>query len=373
MMSARLTVIALLSAASVGSARAADGGGKALELCIETARGADTACAKLTDDPTQRLQCFNKARDAQLDCLEHALAEMPTGTAAFEDRSGTPQPQPPASTAASDAPVQAAPKEGSQDSSQESTRGNAQGSRDANASSSEPPSGSIPPKEPVSAAQATPETVPSPAPSPEPPSATTPPKEATSAAQATPEAAPSSAPSPLPKAEAAPAQPEIPKASVRHVRQPESRWVVSETTSPVDYSPLLTAVIRPTSGLPGGPVSLAVRCRGGQTALLIRTEGTWHATRKNALPVDFQINDQSTVRQTWTLSADAKIATYADDAVELLRSLPDGARLSVGVPDGSDAHQQATFLLTAWDAIRTRIEVACKWPKMTEQASSGKR
>ena len=373
MMSARLTMIALLTAASVGGVRAADGGGKGLELCIETARGADTACAKLTDDPTQRLQCFNKARDAQLDCLEHALAETPTGTTASEDRSATPQPQPPASTASSDAPVQMAPKEGSRDISQEGTPGNTQGSRDANASSSEPPSGSIPPKEPVSAAQATPETVPSPAPSPEPPSATASPKEATSAAQATPEAAPSPAPSPTPKAEAAPAQPEMPKASARQARPPESRWVVSETTSPVDYSPLLTAVIRPTSGSPGGPVSFAVRCRGGQTALLIRTEGTWHATRKNALAVDFQINDQSTARQAWTLAADAKIATYADDPVELLRSLPDGARLSIGVPDGADAHQQATFLLIGWDAIRTRIETACRWPKMTEHASSGKR
>jgi hypothetical protein len=369
MMSARLPVIALLTAASVGGARAADGGGKGLELCIETARSADTACAKLTDDPAQRLQCFGKARDAQLACLEHALAETPTGATASEDRSSTSQLEPPASTASSDAPVQAAPNAEARDSSQARTPGTTQGSRDATAPSSEPTSGSIPPKEPTSAAQATPQT----APSPEPPSATTPPTQATSAAQAATEAAPSPAPSPPPKAEAVAAQPEMPTASARPARPPESRWVVSETTSPVDYSPLLTAVIRPTSGSPGGPVSLAVRCRGGQTLLLIRTEGTWHATRKNALPVDFQINDQSAVRQTWTLSADAKIATYADDAVELLRSLPDGARLSVGVPDGSEAHQQATFLLTAWDAIRARIEVACKWPKMTEHASSGKR
>jgi len=371
MIRARLIISALLTAASVGSARAAGGDGKGLELCIETARSADTACAKLTNDPTQRLECFSKARDAQLECLEHALAATRTGTTASEDRSGTSQPEPPASTASRDAPLQAAPTENSQKSSQESAPDSTQGSREPTSSSSEPPSGSIPPKEPVDAAQAIPKAVPSPAP--EAPSATTSPKEPTSAAQATPEAVPSPAPSPTPAAATAAVQSEMPKASARQARPPESRWLVSETTSPIDYSPLLTAVIRPTSSSPGGPVSLAVRCRGGQTALLIRTEGTWHATRRNALPVDFQINDQSTVRQTWILSADARIATYADDAVELLRSLPDGARLSVSVSDGADAHQQATFLLTGWDAIRTRIEMACKWPKMTEQASSGKR
>jgi hypothetical protein len=70
------------------------------------------------------------------------------------------------------------------------------------------------------------------------------------------------------------------------------------------------------------------------------------------------------------LSADAKIASYADDPVELLRSLPDGARLTVSVTDGAE---QATFLLGGWDAIRKRVETACKWPKATDEASSGKR
>jgi len=32
----------------------------------------------------------------------------------------------------------------------------------------------------------------------------------------------------------------------------------------------------------------------------------------------------------WTVSADGKTASYKDDAVELLRSLPEGARLKIG-------------------------------------------
>ena len=418
MMSSRLILIALLATTSAGGARAAEAGGNRLDRCIETARNTDATCSKLTEDPAQRLRCFNQARDAQLDCLEHALAETPTGTAAADDRSGTPQPDQPASSASNAPPSQATPsKENSQPNSQDASQANArkasqenalastQGKNDARSSSSEQPSGSIPPKEPVSAAQATRETAPSPAPSPEPPSVSTPPKEPVAAARATPEAVPSTAPSPEPRGvttppkepaaaaqavlEASPSpapsatpapaaataavQPETPKPSAQRAKAVESRWVVSETMSPVDYRPFVTAVIRPTSSSPGGPVSLAVRCWGGQTELLIRTEGTWHATRRNALPVDFQINDQSTARQTWTLSADARIATYGSDPIELLRSLPDGAQLSIGVPDGTNARQQATFLLSGWDAIRKRVEAACKWPAATEQASSGKR
>jgi hypothetical protein len=372
-MSARLIVIALLVAGTAGSARAAEAFGIELELCIQAARDADENCAKLTDDPNQRLQCFQKARGSQLDCLEHALADAPAGNITSEDHTGTALPEPPAATGSTAAVSPAAPSEESpQASTQKPSREKApdsteprgtQGNREAN--SPEPAGGGAVPKE----------------------STTEPAKEPASTAQVTPEAVPSPLPSAKPAAEAATAavQPDAPKkddarpdgkpdgnarSAGLQAKPLESRWVVSETASPVDYSPLLTAVIRPTSGSPGGPVSLAIRCRGGQTALLIRTERIWHPTRRNAIPVDFQINDQSMVRQNWTLSADGKIASYSDDPVELLKSLPEGARLTFKVTDGAE---QAIFVLAGWDAIRKRAETACKWPKTTDEASSGKR
>jgi len=353
MTAAKYIVIALVVAGSVGGTRAADGNGIELELCIQTARDADATCTKLTDDPTQRLECFRRARGAQLDCLEHALAEVYPGTAISADHSGVAHFEPPASTGSTDA-LQRKSQGNSQANSRETSQENSKASQETAAGA-------------ASAAQAAPEVASAPAP------ATTPAAESTTAA------VPSDPPKETPKeaskeevkdahktdAKTEEAQPAKPQA-----KPSESNWVVSETKSPVDYSPLLIAVIRPMSSSPGGPVSLAIRCRGGQTALLIRTERIWHATRRNALPVDFQINGQSTLRQNWTLSADARIASYADDPVELLRSLPDGARLTVSV---TDAAEQATFLLAGWDAIRKRVETACKWPKATNEASSGKR
>lgn len=47
-------------------------------------------------------------------------------------------------------------------------------------------------------------------------------------------------------------------------------WVVSETTSPVDYSPLVTALIRSTSQVKDAPNTLTIRCRGQA-----RTDGAW--------------------------------------------------------------------------------------------------
>src|SRR6266581_3990179 len=45
----------------------------------------------------------------------------------------------------------------------------------------------------------------------------------------------------------------------------DTDWIVSETTSPVDYSPLVTAVIRSTTSLQDAPNTLVIRCLGPRT------------------------------------------------------------------------------------------------------------
>jgi hypothetical protein len=171
----------------------------------------------------------------------------------------------------------------------------------------------------------------------------------------------------------APASPHEPPASAQN--QPaDAAWVVSETTSPVDYSPLITAVIHSTASVKDAPNTLAVRCRGSRTELLLRTEGAWRASRASEVQVDHQINEQPFVRLQWTVSADGKTASYKDDAVELLRSLPEGARLKISVFARQEGPgQEATFQLTGWDGVRKKIGLACRWPPTADKMSLGKR
>jgi hypothetical protein len=156
-------------------------------------------------------------------------------------------------------------------------------------------------------------------------------------------------------------------------KPPDTNWVVSETMSPIDYSPLITAAIRSTSSEKDAPDILTIRCRQLRTELVLRTEGTWHISRASEVQVDYRINDQSVVSLQLAGSADGKAATYKDDAVNLLRSLPEGARLKINVFDGPGPGHGATFQLTGLDAIRKKIAVACKWPPMADKMSSGKR
>ena len=171
----------------------------------------------------------------------------------------------------------------------------------------------------------------------------------------------------------APASRNEPPAGSAQNQPSDTAWLVSETTSPVDYSPLITAVIHSISSVKDAPSTLAVRCRGLRTELLLRTEGKWRASRTSEVQVDYQINDQPFVRLQWTVSADGATASYKDDAVELLRSLPEGARLKISVFDGRGRGQEATFQLAGLDSVRKRIGLACKWPPTADKVSSGRR
>jgi hypothetical protein len=325
-----------------------------LELCIKTARDADTTCGKLMNAPTQRVECFRKARGTELDCLERALADVAPELAAPEKHSAASPANSAANTGSSGA------------TSRDKVEGNMQG---ATSQESKAPLATAPrsaePGDAATSAQAAPEAPLAPGPT------------ATPVAESKTAAVRSDAPKETAKENAKENSKETvtettktnSKTSGAQASPAESSWVVSETTSPVDYRPQLAAVIQPTSSTQDGASSLAVRCRAGRTELILRTEGTWHAARDNAMPVDRQINDLAAVRQKWIL-ADAKSATYADDAIELLRSLPDGARLTFGVPDGANARHDATFLLAGWDIVRKRVETACNWPKAINEASS---
>jgi hypothetical protein len=141
----------------------------------------------------------------------------------------------------------------------------------------------------------------------------------------------------------------------------------------VDYSPLITAVIHSTSSMKDAPNTLAVRCRGLRTELLLGTEGTWRATRASEVHVNYQINDQAPVRLQWTVSADGKTVSYKDDAVGFLRLLPEGAQLKINVFDRQGLGQEATFQLTGLDSVRKKIGLACKWLSTVDKMSPGKR
>jgi hypothetical protein len=144
--------------------------------------------------------------------------------------------------------------------------------------------------------------------------------------------------------------------------EPAARsWIVSETMSPVDYSPIISATTSSQPVAKDAPASFIIRCRGQRTDVLVSTEGSWRASRANEMQVDLRVNDQPALRTQWIASSDGRTAIFKDDAVRFLRSLSDGGQIIVSVSDWQGVAHEASFQLTGLDPIRQKIAVACKW------------
>jgi Type VI secretion system VasI, EvfG, VC_A0118 len=282
-MRAPLIAIMLSTVSAAVCAQSADQTVTGLKACFELARGADAICAKPENDAVQRLDCLQKARTAQLECLAQIPPETSAGYAPAEKIIGAGKPEKPSGTA-----------------SAELSAGTVSVDKPTAAISTDRPARAVP------------------------------------------------------------------------SRATGPNWVVSQTTSPIDYSPLITAAIRLPVSAKHAPDTLAIRCRGRRTELLVRTGGTWRASRAGEVRIEYQINDQSVVKQRWTASADGRTAIYKDDAVEFLQSLPEGAQLKINVLDGPEPGQEATFQLAGLDAVREKIAAACSWAPVTSKVSSEK-
>jgi hypothetical protein len=344
MMRALLIATVLSAAGGAVCAQTGNAAPTGMESCFQSARGADSICSNPANDAVQRLDCLQKARATLLQCLEHVPQEIAAGSAFSEKAAGKVTSETPSATAPPELPTATVvpDKPPAAVSSDKST---------AAASSDKPAAG-------VSADKPAADTT----------AAVSSDKPAGAASADTPSAAVS------PDKPAAAASPDLPVRAVEIAPKPrDPNWIISETTSPVDYAPVMTAAIRLPFTVKHAPNTFAIRCRGGRTELLARTEGTWRASRTREVQVDYQINDQPLVKLTWTASPDGKTAIYRDDAVGLLQSLPDGARLKINVLDEPGPSHDATFQLAGLDAVREKIAVACKWPPAANKISSEKR
>ena len=359
MMRALLIATVLSAAGGAVCAQPGNAAPTGMESCFQSARGADSICSNPSNDAIQRLDCLQRARTTLLQCLEQVPQEIATGTASSEKAagkvtsetpSGTAPPELPTATVVPDKPAAAV-------SSDKSTA----------AASSDKPTAADTPTAAVSADRPSAE-MPTAAISSDKPAAPALPDKPTAAALPD---KPGAAVSP--DKPAAAASPDLPARAVDIAPKPrDPNWIISETTSPVDYAPVMTAAIRLPFTVKHAPNTFAIRCRGGRTELLVRTEGTWRASRTREVQVDYQVNDQPLVKLTWTASPDGKTAIYRDDAVGLLQSLPDGGRLKISVLDEPGPIHDATFQLTGLDAVREKIAVACKWPPAANKVSSEK-
>ena len=140
-------------------------------------------------------------------------------------------------------------------------------------------------------------------------------------------------------------------------------WIISETTSPVDYQPQVAALTTTRPSSPDAPSSLAIHCRAHRTELIVSTTGSWKSAPDNDVKVEYRINQQPPVEQRWKAAETGKSLAFTGDVVRFLRAMPDGGQILVKVYAGKGPPYESTFQLVGLDSVRRKIATACNWPQ----------
>jgi len=136
-------------------------------------------------------------------------------------------------------------------------------------------------------------------------------------------------------------------------------WIVSETTSPVNYTPIITATAYSRGG-DGNPMRLSIHCRGGRTELAISGPAVPGGGADSA--ISYRINDGQPVQLAAGPPSFGAGAAFPGDVVRLLQSLPEEGHIAVRVSNRAGAAQEGQFLLAGLKSVREKVAAACKWP-----------
>ncbi|MCK1745419.1 hypothetical protein IVA80_32800 [Bradyrhizobium sp. 139] len=143
-------------------------------------------------------------------------------------------------------------------------------------------------------------------------------------------------------------------------RASDDSWLVSETTSPVDYSPIVTATTSSVRGSDGAAMQLAIRCRKGRTEVVVA--GPAVSRRANEYAISFRLNEDPPMQLTAVSPSFGSGVAFGGDVVQLLKSLPDDGHIVVRLSTRADAVQEGHFLLSGFKNVREKTAAACKWP-----------
>jgi hypothetical protein len=140
----------------------------------------------------------------------------------------------------------------------------------------------------------------------------------------------------------------------------EDGWIVSQTTSPVDYTPIATATTSSRQVESGPAMQLSIRCRGGHTELAVA--GPAISGRGEDYVISYRVNDGQPVQIAATVPAFGAGVALKGDAVPLLQSLPDQGDLTIHISPRVGTAHDGIFSLAGLQTVRGKMAAACKWP-----------
>ena len=145
-------------------------------------------------------------------------------------------------------------------------------------------------------------------------------------------------------------------------------WFVTETTSPLDYSPIAVATATAAAGGDGATMSLSVQCRGGRTDMVVA--GTAIQRGPEDATVTYMVNAGPPVPVAVVVAPSGKGLAFRLDTVSLVASLPNDGDMTVRVAGRQGGTVEGKFSLAGLAKARGKIAAPCKWPLAARAAPS---
>ena len=136
-------------------------------------------------------------------------------------------------------------------------------------------------------------------------------------------------------------------------------WIVSETTSPVDYTPIVTATTFSRGDSDRFPMQLSIRCRAGRSELVVA--GPVSSRDREGYAISYRVNDAQPVQLAAAPPSSGAGVAFTGDVVRLLQSLPEEGKIAVRLVTRTGAAQEGHFLLGGLEMVREKLAAACKW------------
>ena len=138
------------------------------------------------------------------------------------------------------------------------------------------------------------------------------------------------------------------------------KWIVSETTSPLDYTPITTATASYRSSPDGTAMLLSIQCRSGRTDLVI--DGAPAARRGQDYVVSYTVNNGQPVAVATGAPPSGTGIAIKTDVGPLLAALPDRGEITFLVAARQGPAWEGRYALAGLKTIRDRLAGPCKWP-----------
>lgn len=138
-------------------------------------------------------------------------------------------------------------------------------------------------------------------------------------------------------------------------------WVISETTSPVDYTPIVTATAFSHGSADSSLKQLSIHCRGGRTEMVVGGPALSDGGADYAL--SYRLDDSPPVQAAAGRPSFGNGVAFRGDVVGLLLSLPAEGGIGIRLSTRAGAVHDGHFSLAGVKAARDRVAAACKWPR----------